>query len=81
MRDPAGVIVPGVVLTVISGNQFQGEGNPGNQLQADSAVLFQRGSDPAETTLPLTFLRTVGNDKYYSATVPSKSFRPGGVVR
>jgi hypothetical protein len=77
MRDPVGAIVPGAVLTVVLGNQFRGAGNPGNQLQDGSAVLFRRNSDPAWTTVPLTFLRRVGNDKYYSAAVPTDSFRPG----
>jgi hypothetical protein len=81
MRDPVGAVVPGAVLTVISGNQFQSGGNPGNQLQTGSAVAFQLASEPEWTTIPLAFLRTVGNNKYYSAAVPTDSFRPGDVVR
>src|SRR3712207_414299 len=80
MRDPVGAIVPGAVLTVVSGSQFQGGGNPGNQLQDGSAVSFRRSADPAWTTVPLTFLRTAGNDKYYSAAVPTDSFEPGDDV-
>ncbi|MGY1616849.1 galactose oxidase-like domain-containing protein [Geodermatophilus sp. SYSU D00691] len=80
MRDPVGAIVPGAVLTIVSGNQFQGGGNAGNQLQTGSAVSFRRADDPW-TTLPMAFLRTTGNNKYYTATVPSDAFRPGDLVR
>src|SRR5688572_23393195 len=81
MRDPVGSIVPGTVLSIISGNQFQGAGNPGNQLQTGSAVSFRRASEPEWTTRPLVFLRIVGNNKYYSATVPTDSFLSGDVVQ
>jgi galactose oxidase len=81
MRDPVGAVVPGTVLTIISGNQFQGGGNPGNQLQTGSAVSFRLASAPQWTTSPLAFLRTADNNKYYSAAVPSDSFRPGDVVQ
>jgi hypothetical protein len=80
MRDPIGAIVPGTPVTIITGNQFQGPGNPGNQLQVGSSVSFRRAADPGWTTLPLTFLRTVGNNKYYSATLPGDAFQVGDVV-
>jgi galactose oxidase len=32
MRDPVGGIFAGTAVTIVSGNQFQGAGNPGNQL-------------------------------------------------
>jgi galactose oxidase len=81
MREPVGAVVPGTVLTILSGNQFQGGGTPGNQLQTGSALSFRLDSEPQWTTSPLAFLRTAGNNKYYSATVPLNVFAPGDVVQ
>ena len=41
MRDPVGAIVAGTAVTIITGNQFQGGGNPGNQLQTGSALFLR----------------------------------------
>ena len=81
MRDPVGAIVPGTAITVITGNQFQGGGNPGNQLQIGSSLFFKRTADTSWTSAPLVFLRTLGNNKYYSATIPVGSFQSGDVVQ
>jgi hypothetical protein len=80
MRDPVGAIVPGAVLTIISGNQFQDGGNPGNQLQLGSEVSFRVATGADWTSVPLVFLRTIGNNKYFSARVPTDSFQTGDVV-
>lgn len=40
MRDPVGVLVPGTAITIFSGNQFQGAGNPRNQLEAGSTIFL-----------------------------------------
>jgi hypothetical protein len=80
MRDPVGTIVPGTAITLFSGNQFQGEGNPGNQLQADSSLFFRRTAEADWTELPLLFHSTAGNNKYYSATIPAGRFQNGDVV-
>jgi galactose oxidase len=81
MRDPVGAIVPGTAVTIITGNQFQGGGNPGNQLQTGSALFFKRAADTSWTSLPLIFLRTLNSNKYYSATIPAGSFQTGDVVQ
>src|SRR4051812_42318909 len=81
MRDPIGPIVPGAVVTIISGNQSQGGGDAGNQLQTGSAVSFRLASQSGWTSVPLAFLRTAGNNTYYSASIPSGSFTPGDVVQ
>ena len=47
-------------------------GNPGNQLQTGSGLFFKRAADAAWTPLPLLFLRTAGNNKYYAATIPRR---------
>ena len=81
MRDPVGAIVPGTAVTIITGNQFQGGGNPGNQLQIGSSLSFKRTTDTSWTSAPLVFLRTLENNKYYSATIPAGSFQTGDVVQ
>jgi hypothetical protein len=57
MLDPVGPIPAGAQATIVSGNQYQGGGNPGNQLQDGSAVLFRRATDPGWTAQPLLFSR------------------------
>jgi hypothetical protein len=42
MRDPVFPTDPVPAVTVFSGNQFQGGGNPGNQPQDDSAAPFSK---------------------------------------
>jgi galactose oxidase len=81
MRDPIGAIVPGTAVTITTGNQFQGAGNPGNQLQTGSTLFFKRASDANWTSRPLIFLRTLGNNKYYSATLPAGTFQTGEVIQ
>ena len=54
MRDPIGAIVPETAVTVITGNQFQDTGNPGNQLQDGSAVFFRKAASPNWTLLPFS---------------------------
>jgi galactose oxidase len=70
MREPVFPADPVSAVTVFSGNQYQGGGNPGNQLQVGSAVLFKRTTDAAWQTVPMIFATTIGNNKYYSAAIP-----------
>lgn len=81
MRDPVGAIVPGTEITIFSGNQFQGDGNPGNQLQDGSSIFFKRKSDTDWKPLPLIFQSAAGNNKYYAATIPEDTFQAGDVVQ
>jgi galactose oxidase len=81
MRDPVGAIVPGMAVTIFNGNQFQGDGNPGNQLPTGSSLFFKRSSDSDWTTLPLIFHGASGNNKYYSATIAANTFQTGDVVQ
>ena len=81
MRDPVGAIVPGTAITIFSGNQFQGDGNPGNQLQNGSSIFFKRKADTDWKPLPLIFQSVAGNDKYYAATIPKDTFQVGDVVQ
>jgi len=68
MLVPEGPIVAGTYLTIINGNQFRGEGNPGDQFQDGSAALIRHTTEPTFTEVPMTFLREVGNNKYFQAT-------------
>ena len=79
MRDPVGEIVPGMDITILTGNQFQGGGNPGNQLQDGSSLFFKRAADGTWTELPLTFGSEANNNKYYSATIAADASREFGV--
>ena len=81
MRDPVFPTDPVPAVTVFSGNQYQGGGNPGNQLQDSSAVLFKRTTDTAWTTVPMIFATAIDNNKYYSAAIPVSAFATGTVVQ
>jgi galactose oxidase len=80
MRSPIGPIVTGTELTICSGNQFQGNGNAGNQLQVGSVVFFRSGTAANWQSVPMGFFRQVDNNKYYSAKIPSGTFQTGDQV-
>ena len=75
MRDPVGAIVPGMDVTIVTGNQFQGEGNAGDQLGVGSSLFFKRAAQAAWSELPLQFRRQVDNNKYFAATIPADTTR------
>jgi hypothetical protein len=79
MRDPVFPADPTAPVTVFSGNQYRGDGNPGNQLQDGSAVRFRTASDAGWTTVPLLFASAAGDNQYYSAALPA--FPAGTVVQ
>jgi galactose oxidase len=81
MRDPVFPTVPVSAVAVFSGNQYQGGGNPGNQLQDGSAVMFKRTTDAAWTAVPMVFTAAIDNNKYYSAAIPVGAFAAGTVVQ
>jgi alpha-D-xyloside xylohydrolase len=81
MRSPLHGIAAGADIVIYSGNQFAGTGgNPGNQLQTGSALLFRKLDDAAWTTVPMTFSAQAGNNKYFSATIPGAALAGGDVV-
>ena len=80
MRVPVGAIVPGAAVTIVTGSQFQGGANAANQLQEGSNLFFKQRTVQQWISAPLTFAGTVGNNKYYSATMPASTFEPGDVV-
>lgn len=80
MRDPVFPTAPVNAVTISTGNQFQGGGNPGNQLQNGSTLLFKRSTDANWTPVPLIFAAMLGNNKYYSAAIPTAGLAAGVVV-
>jgi hypothetical protein len=81
MRDPVFPAIPVPTVTITSGNQFQGGGNPGNQLQDGSTLSFKLVMDAEWRTVPLTFAAALGNNKYYSGAIPTGAFKAGAVVQ
>jgi hypothetical protein len=81
MRDPVFPTTPVPSVTITTGNQFRGEGNPGNQLQIGSSLFFKRTADANWIEAPLIFATAIGNNKYYSAEIPADAFGAGVVVQ
>ena len=81
MRDPVFPATPAATVTIYTGNQFAGDGNPGNQLQVGSSLFYSPQGGAAWTEVPLAFSAEIGNNKYYSAPVPFGSFQAGTNVR
>lgn len=84
MRFPLHAIASNTAVEIYSGNQFQGAGNPGNQLGVGSAVIYKVSTNSVWTELPMTFV-AVGtsnpNNKYFGATIPAGTFKAGDVVQ
>jgi glucose/arabinose dehydrogenase/mono/diheme cytochrome c family protein len=70
MRNPL-VVNAGTPVTIFNGAQFQGAGDPGNQLQTGSTIFYKRTTDVTWSSVPMTFSSTSGNNKYYAATLPA----------
>ena len=74
MRDPVAGISAATAVFIFSGSQFQGPGEPGNQLETGSAVFFRRRGDALWSSLPMKFEGDQGNNKYYAALLPPNTF-------
>jgi hypothetical protein len=81
MRDPVFPTTPVEAVTIWTGNQWAGGGNAGNQLQDGSTLFFRRVGDATWTPLPLLWAQTFGNNKYYSAALPTATLAPGTQVQ
>ncbi|MGZ5553529.1 MAG: PQQ-dependent sugar dehydrogenase, partial [Chthoniobacterales bacterium] len=83
MRNPL-YVVAGTPITIVNGSQFQGSGDPGNQLQTGSTIFYKRSTDAIWSFAPMTFLLqgsgATANNKYYSGTLPAV-FNGGDVVQ
>jgi alpha-D-xyloside xylohydrolase len=80
MRQPPAQIFSTTNVSVFSGNQFQGSGNPGDQLEAGSTLFFKKAADSHWSSQPMTFHSVQGNNKYYQATLPANVFNAGDEV-
>lgn len=84
MRFPLSAIASNTAVEIYNGNQFQGGGNPGNQLGTGSAVFYKIATNTVWTELPMSFV-TQGvlnaNNKYFGAIIPAGTFKAGDVVQ
>ncbi|HEU5055793.1 MAG TPA: TIM-barrel domain-containing protein, partial [Kofleriaceae bacterium] len=79
MRAPESVAAADRAL-FYTGNQFAGAGgNPGNQMQTGSGLLYRVGAG-GWTEVPMTFHSQAGNNKYYRAAIEPGALRPGDRV-
>ena len=81
MRDPVVPTAPGPPVIISTGNQFTGGGNQGNQLQIGSSLFFKQATAASWVEAPLIFAAQIGNNKYYSGTIPAGGFQPGDVMQ
>src|SRR5688572_16782618 len=80
MRGPVLDVDAGDALSIYSGNQFQGAGNPNNQLEIGSRVHFRAAGAAMWSEAQLVFHSQSGNNKYFVASIPSGTFAAGAVV-
>ncbi len=80
MRTPF-TVTAGSDVTIYSGNQFQGGTGSGNQLGTGSTVFYRKSTDPAWSSVAMTFNVQAANNKYYTATVPGATFASGDTIQ
>ncbi len=81
MRTPYLAIFTNTAVTLFSGNQFQGGGNAGDQVQTGSMIYYKAATGTVWQSVPMLFHSTTGNNKYYSGVIPPGQFAPGDVVQ
>jgi alpha-D-xyloside xylohydrolase len=84
MRSPLSGISSNTKVFLYTGNQFQGSGNPGNQLATGSTIFYRNATNTTWTTIPMGFWYqggASGNNKYYSNSIPANLFNPGDTVQ
>jgi alpha-D-xyloside xylohydrolase len=81
MRDPPSRISSATNVAILSGNQYQGPGENGNQLEAGSTVFFKLKAAPVWSSAPMSFHSASGNNKYYTAILSLESFSAGDTVQ
>lgn len=74
MRTPFMAIFTNTPVTIFSGSQFQGAGNPGNQLQVGSTIFYRSSTSTVWKSVAMTFHSESGNDKFYSGVIPPGEF-------
>jgi hypothetical protein len=87
--EPAGVtsmrtpftVTAGANVTIWSGNQYQGSGDPGNQLATGSTVFYKKSTDATWSSVAMNFDSAADNNKYYSAVIPGATFAVGDTIQ
>ena len=77
MRAPLSEIGPATAVTIHSGSQFQGAGNPGNQT---GGWLVWRARGGTWQSTSLVFHAESGNDKFWRAVLDTSAFGPADVL-
>ncbi len=84
MRNPLSAIFSNTAVQIFTGNQFQGAGNPGNQLGSGTTLFYKNATNTAWSSLPMFFFKqgvVNANNKYYSNSIPANVFNPGDTVQ
>src|SRR5206468_1436034 len=70
MRNPL-VVTPGAIVAIYDDHQYQGTGDPGNQLQTGSTIFYKKSTDASWSSAAMTYDTTNGNNKYYRGALPA----------
>jgi alpha-D-xyloside xylohydrolase len=84
MRSPVTGMTSNTAVFLYTGNQFQGSGNPGNQLATGSTIYYRNATNSTWSSLPMGFWYqggASGNNKYYSNSIPAFTFNAGDTVQ
>ena len=84
MRSPLTGMSSNTPVFLYTGNQFQGSGNPGNQLQTGSTIFYRNATNSTWSSIPMFFWYqggASGNNKYYSNSIPANLFNTGDTVQ
>lgn len=84
MRSPLYAIASNTAVFLYTGNQFQGLGNPGNQLQTGSTIFYRNATNSTWSSVPMFFWYqggANGNNKYFSNSIPANVFGPGDIMQ
>jgi alpha-D-xyloside xylohydrolase len=81
MRIPVTGMFSNTLVSIFSGNQYQGSGNTGDQAQNSSRLFYKRATDTNWSSLPMFFFGAGGNNKYHSNAIPANTFQAGDVVQ
>jgi alpha-D-xyloside xylohydrolase len=84
MRSPVSGMTSNTAVFLYTGNQFQGSGNPGNQLATGSTIFYRNATNSTWSSLPMAFWYqggANGNNKYYSNSIPANTFNAGDTVQ
>ena len=81
MRSPVFPTDLTTPVTIFSGNQFAGGPGAADQWSDGSAVVYKAAAATDWTVVPMTFFRTIDNNKYFSAAIDVQRFATGTRVQ